>query len=107
MRAQNIYRKKFTRANILFPENINTEYTKTHILLAQTQLQKLAKPQYMHKQIFVITYQYKRASEASSKNQCARETERATPTDSLRKFFGQHIYEMIYIKEISIDKFEI
>lgn len=54
MRAQNIYRKKFTRANILFPENINTEYTKTHILLAQTQLQKLAKPQYMHKQIFVL-----------------------------------------------------
>lgn len=54
MLAQNIYRKKFTRANILFPENINTEYTKTHILLAQTQLQKLAKPQYMHKQIFVL-----------------------------------------------------
>lgn len=54
MRAQNIYRKKFTRANILFPENINTKYTKTHILLAQTQLQKLAKPQYMHKQIFVL-----------------------------------------------------
>lgn len=53
MRAQIIYRKKFTRANILFPENINTECTK-HILLAQTQLQKLAKPQYMHKQIFVL-----------------------------------------------------
>lgn len=32
MRAQNIYRKKFTRANILFPENINTEYTKTHFI---------------------------------------------------------------------------
>lgn len=53
MRAQNIYRKKFTRANILFPENINTEYTKT-VLLAQIQLQKLAKPQYMHTQIFVL-----------------------------------------------------
>lgn len=110
MRAQNIYRKKFTRANILFPENINTEYTKTHMIIFYWHKHNYINwqnPNTCITDICFITYQYKRASEASSKNQCARETERATPTDSLRNIFGQHIYEMMYIKEISIDNFEI
>lgn len=107
MRAQNIYRKNL-HGQIFY-------FRKILILNIQKHIFYWHKHNYINWQnpntcitdICFITYQYKRASEASSKNQCARETERATPTDSLRKFFGQHIYEMMYTKEISIDNFEI